>query len=202
MINIHSILNINASIIIIKNKGHGAGCKNTNINGKTFEDKTSIEDKLYKNNFVKILINSNKFGYYLQYKNIIYLTQSGFKLYIKQIFNIPIYREPDEVFLIKKDNIYYIKILEKKNQNVSGSVEDKLKTGEFNRREYIKMTEHNNYNFIIEYAFCVSIYLQIKLNSNKLKYINIKKIMKEDNIKLFYGDDINYFNNIYNWINS
>ncbi len=92
--------------------------------------------------------------------------------------------------------------MEKKNQNVSGRVEDKLKTGDFNRREYIKMTESNDYNFIIEYAFCVSRYLQIKLNSNKIKYINIKKIMEEDNIKLFYCDDINYFKNIYNWINS
>ena len=68
--------------ISIKNKGTGAGGANTNINGISFENKTSIENKLLENNFTKIIMNNkNKYGYYFECNNvennnkIIYLTQ-------------------------------------------------------------------------------------------------------------------------------
>jgi hypothetical protein len=135
-----------------------------------FENKTCIENKLLENNFVKIIINKkNKYGYYFENNNIIYLTQSGLKLYIKLKFNINIYKHPDEAFIIFKNNNYYLKILEKKNQNVDGSVEDKLKTGKFNSREYEKMLNNTKYNFIISYAFCINKFLQEKFESNQIK---------------------------------
>ena len=129
------------------NKGIGAGGKNTTINGILFECKTCIENKLLENKFNKVIINKknkkNKYNYYFEYKNentkIIYLTQSGFKLYFKEYYNINIYKQPDEAFVIYSDDKFYIKILEKKNQNVEGSVEDKLKTGLFNKKEYEKI---------------------------------------------------------------
>jgi hypothetical protein len=55
--------------------------------------------------------------------------------------------------------------------------------------------------FIISYAFCISKYLQEKFESNQIKYNNMLKIMKEDNIKIFYGENDNYFDVIYEWIN-
>jgi hypothetical protein len=187
----------------IINKGTGAGGVNTTLNGSSFEIKTSIEDKLLKNNFIKIILNkNNKYGYYFEFDNIIYLTQSGFKLYFKLKFNITVYKYPDEAFLILNNNKYYLKILEKKNQNVAGSVEDKLKTGAFNRKEYDKMLNNKTDKiFIISYAFCISKYLQDKFESNQIKYNNMLEIMKEDNIKIFYGENDNYFDVIYEWIN-
>jgi len=189
----------------VLNKGVGAGGANTTINGLSFENKTSIENKLLENNYIKVIMDTKKkYGYYFEYKNnnnkIIYMTQAGFKLYFKKTFNIEVYKQPDEAFLIFSNNEYHLKILEKKNQNTDGSIEDKLKTGQFNRREYEKML--NKYVlFNISYAFCISHFLQEKFESNKIKYKNMKEIMNEDGIKLFYGDDDNYFDILYEWIN-
>jgi hypothetical protein len=96
--------------------------------------------------------------------------------------------------------------LEKKNQNVEGSVEDKLKTGQFNKKEYEKMLkktiESKKYKLNIYYAFCVSKFLQNKFESKQIKYINMLEIMKEDDIKIFYGEDKNYLDILYEWINT
>ena len=189
---------------IYKNKGKHAGGANTILNGLFFENKTSIEKNLIKKKFNKVIINKNKYGYYYEYikenNKIIYLTQSGFKLYFKKNFNIDVYKHPDEAFLIISNNEYYLKILEKKNQNVEGSIEDKLKTGFFNKREYEKMLVNITHKFNVDYAFCISKFLQAKFQSNNIKYNNIKEIMDDDNIKIFYGDDKNYFNTLFRWI--
>lgn len=103
----------------ILNKGYSAGGARATINGFAFEQKTSIENKLFEQKFNKIIINKkNKFGYYFENNisnmKIIYLTQTGFKLYFKQEFDINVYKYPDEAFLIFSNNKYYVKILEKK----------------------------------------------------------------------------------------
>jgi len=59
----------------------------------------------------------------------------------------------------------------------------------------------DNYKFNVSYAFCVSKFLQNKFESNQFKYNNILKIMNDDNIKLFYGEDENYLDILFNWIN-
>jgi hypothetical protein len=54
--------------------------KKTTKNGLKFENKTSIESTLIKNNFTKYIMNKTKFGYYYELKTdtqiIIYITQS------------------------------------------------------------------------------------------------------------------------------
>ena len=140
-------------------------------------------------------ISDAKKVFYHFYKN-------EFKKFIKKNYDINIHRIPDEAIIIIKENNVYIKIIEKKNQNVEGSVEDKLKTGSFNRSEYEIMfnkCKMKDIIFIIEYAFCISKFLEDKLESSNIKYIIMGEIIKKDNIKIFYGDNINYFNNIYNW---
>lgn len=189
----------------IKNRGFGAGGKNTTLNGLSFEIKTSIEKKLLESNYNKIVINNKqKYGYYLEYKEenkqIIFLLQSGFKSYFKKKYNINIYKHPDEAFIIYNNDNIYIKIIEKKNQNVEGSVEDKLKTGLFNKKEYERMLKSLK-NINISYSFCVSKFLQNKFESNIIKYKNMKEILDEDNIKLFYGEEMNYNDNLLDWIN-
>ena len=52
----------------------------------------------------------------------------------------------------------------------------------------------------IDYAFTVSKFLEDKLESDTPKYINIKKINDDDNIKIFYASNIKYFDQIYEWI--
>ncbi len=186
------------------NRGTGAGGANTNHSGLTFEDKTSIEPKLndYKYSLKNIKIKKRK-GIYYEYKddniNIIYFKKNGFKLYFEKEFNIITYRQPDEAYLIKKNDNYILKVLEKKNQNVEGSVEEKLKTGAFNRREYELMINNSN-KFTVIYCFCVSKFLQNKLESDDIKYLNIRKIMKEDNIGLLFGDDEDYQDKLCEWI--
>lgn len=192
----------------MSNRGTGAGGKNTTKNGSAFEQKTSIEQILYEHKFIMHKINKNKCGYFLTYETeniqIIFTQQTGFKTYLMNKFNVDktqIYRCPDEAFIIynKITDTYNIKILEKKNQNCEGTVEDKLKNGAFNRREYELMI-NPIFNVTIDYAFCVSSFLQNKLQSKTPKYININKILLEDNINIFYGDNNNYFTNILNWI--
>ena len=194
------------------NKGTGAGGANTNHNGLAFEELTNSEKYLYDKGFTKKKMNKNKNGYYLEllgkpddnFHSIIYMKQSGFKTYINKNIDktISIYRNPDEAYLIKlKNNKYHLKIIEKKNQNVDGSVEDKLKTGSFNREEYILMFE-NFKDITIDYSFCVSEFLEKKLESDEIKYINIKKINEKHNIKTFYGNNSNYFDKLYEWINN
>lgn len=197
----------------IINRGTGAGGANTNKNGLKFEEKTSIENFLLNAKFNKICMNesdkkSNKQCYYYEFndidnkRKIIYFTKKGFKIYFRENFDMCTYKEPDEAYLIIKDNKYHLKILEKKNQNVEGSVEEKLKTGNFVKQEYELMINDNNKNINLEvsFAFCVSKFLQNKLASDIPKYININKIMKRENIQLFYGDDDDYFQKLYDWI--
>ena len=187
----------------ITNKGTCAGGSKTNLNGKSFEKITDIENKLYENAYEKVNMDKSKYGYYL-YKNInnskiIYVSQNGLKLYIKKYFNIDLFRYPDEAYIIEKDGKYIIKILEKKAQYVEGSVETKLWSGHSLKREYeIVLGE----NFRVEYAFCLSKFLQDKFNSDSKKYTTLNKILNESNILVFYGQDDDYFEKIYQWINN
>jgi hypothetical protein len=195
-------LNDDKEISVKINKGNGGGGKNTNVNGKSFEQITDIENKLFENKFEKKIFKKGKHGYYL-YKNtnnkIIYLSQNGLKSYFKIFFNIELFRCPDEAYIIEKDEKYIIKILEKKAQYVEGSVETKLWSGPSLKREYeIIMGE----KFLIEYAFSVSNFLKEKINSDNEKYKILKQILCESNINIFYGEDEKYFDNIYEWINN
>ncbi len=186
----------------IINKGTGAGGAKTNHNGLSFETKTSFENILDKLEYVKKEIEiKNSKGVYYEKDNIIYFKKHGFKLYFQKEFNIITYRQPDEAYLIKSDNKYILKILEKKNQNVKGSVAEKLKTGAFNRREYELMVNNTEYNFTVVYCFCVSKFLEKDLELNTPKSKNIKKIMEEDKVGLLYGDNDNYIDKLCEWIN-
>ena len=155
---------------IIVNKGTGAGGANTNYYGKKFEEKTNNEKRFLDNGYEKIILNKkSKNGYYLtktfEDKTIIFVSQSGLKEYIKNKYNIELFRCPDEAFIIEyKSGRKVIKILEKKEQNVEGSVDTKLLAGPIFKEEYIEALE---YNFEVEYAFCVSKFLQNKIVSNE-----------------------------------
>jgi hypothetical protein len=191
----------------IINKGTGAGGASTNFYGKKFEDKTNNETRLLNIGFIKNFYNNKSkkiYNYYLSKnyddKTIIFVLQNGLKNYIKTNYNIDIFRCPDEAYIIEFNNgKKIIKILEKKEQNVEGSVETKLWSAQSLKREYELVLDNN---FEVHYAFCVNNFLKNKLTSNEKKYIILNKIFNENNINVLFGDDDNYFELLDLWINN
>ena len=191
---------------IFKNKGTGAGGANTNYYGKKFEEKTNNQQRLLeigyaKNSFTKK--PKKAYDYYLsktfEDKTIVFVLQNGLKMYMKHKYNIDLFRCPDEAYIIEyTSGKKVIKILEKKEQNVEGSVETKLWSGPSLKREYelVLGTE-----FEVFYGFCVSEFLKNKLISNEKKYTILNTIFNENNIAVLFGDDDNYFEKFDIWVN-
>ena len=119
---------------------------------------------------------------------------------MKNKYNIDLFRCPDEAYIIEyTSGRKVIKILEKKEQNVSGSVETKLWAGPSLKREYELVLGQC---FEVSYGFCVSNYLKDKLISNEKKYTILNTILTESNILVLFGDDENYFETFDTWFNS
>lgn len=196
-----------SNTIKIINKGTGAGGARTNANGLAFEDLTSNRSRLEDLGFTKTMMGKGKTMFTLskhyedEEKSITYASKHGFKKYIKTTFNVDLYREPDEAYVVhyKTTNQYMIMILEKKNQNCEGSVEEKLFTGSFIRRLYQKrFKDHPNVQ--VHYAFCVSDFLTNHLISTKEKYVDISEVLVEDGIKIFHSKDDNFTEQVDAWI--
>ena len=188
------------------NKGTGAGGANTNYYGKKFEEKTDNQTRLLDNGFTKMKPNKSnkKYDYYLsksyEDKTVIFVLQNGLKTYIKHKYDIDMFRCPDEAYIIEYNTgKKTIKILEKKEQNVQGSVETKLWSGPSLKREYELVLGND---FEVHYGFCVSDFLKKKITSNEKKYVTLKTIFNETNIKVLFGDDDNYFEILDKWLDT
>ena len=178
----------------------------TNYYGKKFEEKTNNETRLLdagytKNSFTKI---KQKYGYYLSMtyedKNIIFVLQTGLKLYMKNKYNIELFRCPDEAYIIEYNTgKKVIKIMEKKEQNVSGSVETKLWASPSLKREYELVLGPE---FEVHYCLCINLYLQKLFVSDSQKFMILNTILNENNIAVLFGDDENYFETVDTWINN
>ena len=184
------------------NRGTGAGGANTNLYGKKFEELTNNEPRLLAQNYIKVSMGK-KNQYYLlkkteEYEKI-FVTQGNLKLLMKTKFGISMFRNPDEAYItIPSDgSAIYVKILEKKEQNVEGSVETKLLSGPSFKREYKLVLGER---FIVSYAFCVNSFLQKKLESNDPKYLILNQILRESEIPALFGDEWNYFAKLDEWL--
>jgi hypothetical protein len=199
-------MNDNTQSIIV-NKGTGAGGANTNYYGKKFEDKTNNEQRLLENGYTKNSFTKKTkktYDYYLSKtfddKTIVFVLQHGIKMYMKEKYNIDLFRCPDEAYIIEYNSgRKVVKILEKKEQNVDGSVETKLWAGPSLKREYELVLGNN---FEVFYGFCVSEFLKNKLVSNEKKYTILNTIFIETNITVLFGDDKNYFETFDTWFNN
>lgn len=206
-VDVEKISNQIEKINININRGTGAGGANTNYYGKKFEDKTNNQERLMKEGYVKNSFEktgSKTYDYYLEKvfddKLIVFVLQNGLKTYMKKKYNIDLFRCPDEAYIIEYNNgKKIIKILEKKEQNVEGSVETKLWSGPSLKREYELVLGDE---FEVHYGFCVSQFLKDKLTSSQKKYIILNIIFKENNIRVLFGDDEDYFETFDNWLNS
>ena len=193
----------------LKNKGTGAGGENTNKNGLSFEDKTNNEKRLEKQGFIRKTIQGSKKNaknhFYLikeitSTKRIIYLTKGGLKKYFNIEYNEEeIYREPDEAYLIINGDEIILKVLEKKNQNGPGSVEEKLMAGDGNRKQI--QYSINNPKVKVAYAFCICEWLKENAYlGDKPKNKIYRRILQEWDIPVLFGDDKNYFEELDKWV--
>lgn len=187
----------------LKNRGTGAGGENTNKLGKKFEELTDNETNLISLGFKKINMNKSKAGYYLigqlgENTEVVFMKQNGFKLYMKKTFGIDCIRNPDEAYIIKKGDSYCVKIIEKKEQNVAGSVETKLWSGPSLKREFEIVLGQT---FKVCYAFTLNSFFNTKFSSNEKKYNVLKQILDESHIQMFFGDESNYYEQLTSWIN-
>ena len=193
----------------IINKGTGAGGSKTNHNGIAFEQKTDNEHRLILCGFVHKNIpgkEKQKYGYYLEKidseKTIHFVKQNGLKYYMAHFHQKELVREVDEAYIITNNvtQSITVKILEKKNQTGSGSVDDKLLVG-----TYFKFVEYPGClgdKFKIEYAYCVSAFLKNQYTSGHLKWKINRESNEKYNIPVFYGDDETYFETLDAWLNS
>lgn len=135
----------------LHNKGTGAGGANTNITWKKFEDKTD-------NHSVLLLYGYVKKDYYLYKsfndKTIIYILQRGLKKYMKTMYNIDIFRNPYEAYIIDyKNGKKVIKNIREKESIGEGSVETKLWVCPSLKREYELVIGNN---FEVQYSYTVN----------------------------------------------
>lgn len=186
-----------------KNKGTGAGGKNTILNGGAFEKVTSIESKLQEEGFLKKKFTKSKEYYWEKVSNkytFIYVTQWGLRTFMEEFYNTSAIRKPDEAFIITnnkyKNKKPILNILEKKYQSVEGSVDIKLWAGPIIKREY---EHYYGDKFVISYGFSLSKYLEDKMKSSCEKWVILNKIFKECDISVFYDSDFEYFNQVIKW---
>ena len=188
----------------VVNRGTGAGGANTNANGLPFEKLTANESRLSEKGFARKEIpgNKSKNAFYLmkeisETESITYLTKSGLKAYCKHFFKKEMCREPDEAYLFKKGDSYTLKILEKKNQNTSGSVDVKLLAGAGFIAEYEYLLGEN---FTVEYAFCLSAYLQKEYEGKSKKSEALRHVLKKQAITVLLGENADYFETLDAWL--
>lgn len=174
------------------NKGIGAGGANTNHNGKSFETKTDNESRLC--GFEKKNIGNT---HYMEKDNMVFLSQGALKKYFKHFFKMEMIRCPDEAYLIKEGDKYILKILEKKCQNVEGSVIEKLCLGQYIKEEYKSCLDSR---FTVEYAFCLSSFLKQKYLSETIKYGFLREYNERNKIHVLFGDDPDYYEKLDHWI--
>jgi hypothetical protein len=75
---------------------------------------------------------------------------------MKSKYNLIFFRCPDECYLIKFNDKMILKIIEKKEQNVAGSVDIKLWSAPSLKREYEILVDGK---MKIEYAFCLNSFI-------------------------------------------
>jgi hypothetical protein len=192
------------SELTVMNKGIGAGGANTNYFGKMFEEKTNNRQRLLEIGYTKYSFTKKAYDNYLsktfENKTVVFVSQNGLKTFMKNKYNIDLFRCPDEAYIIEyASGRKVIKILEKKEQNVDGSVETKLWSGPSLKREYELVL---GLEFEVFYGFCVNEFLKNKLISNKKKYTTLNTILNENNIAVLFGDNENYFETLDTWFNN
>ena len=175
-----------------KNRGTGAGGSQTNINGLAYENQNDLSSRFEIINEDATKIKTVKFNGSLES----YMTgkKSQFHPVMKQRSSeyneIPLLhgtKQPDQWFIHLDKKLCFI--IEIKYQNGPGSVNEKLQTPTNKLRRLKKMYP----DFQILYIYGLSPWFR----DNCVAEI---EDLGEDNIPYFWGDDINFLDNIVNFI--
>lgn len=173
----------------IKNKGTGAGGSNTNKNGLLYEKLTDLNDRCI---VVETLQNAQKIKFDNSKKIFIKTQQFEFLKYMKDKINNEISpahgcKKPDECYI--DEELKNIFIIEKKFQQVHGSVCEKIQTPHFKLWQYRR--KFPDYNII--YIYCLSEWFKKNCKS-ELEYLNFIKC------PYFLGNSKTYKDDIINFI--
>ena len=163
------------------NKGTGAGGPNTNINGLKFEEVVDLKDR-----YESIQPSRNGIGSEVKFKGhlrtFIKVSKSALHKYMEKIGekNMTLKlaagcKLPDEAYIDLERNIVFV--IEKKFQQESGSVDEKLQTGCFKQSHYKGLFP----NFKIYYMYCLSDWFKSDDYESVLKYLT------DGGIPVFWG---------------
>ena len=147
---------------------HGGGA-NTNYYGLAFEQETSLEEALvdsgYRVSKGEVFLDDELIaisaGKYRLYKNILEPNGIDYRDYIsKQLL-------PDEALLNLTNNTIYI--IEKKFQHGAGSVDEKLQTCDFKKKQYKKLFDPLRIE--VEYYYVLNDYFDHPQYNDVFEYI-------------------------------
>jgi hypothetical protein len=165
-------------------KGTGAGGKNTNKNGLPFEESTSLESE-YE---YEILHEPNQSAiiYFKNYINIPFIATKKLELFKymdthidKNQKNAHGCKSPDECFIDESKKRIFI--IEKKMQQVAGSVCEKIQSSDFKLWQYNRLFPHHT----IVYIYCLSEWFKINCLAEIEYFI-------EKQVPHFWGDSKTY----------
>ena len=148
---------------------HGGGAK-TNINGLKFEQTTSLDESFtlagYKIENHKVFYNDKEIGLSVPkhcfYKHFLVLRKIKQQDYTSKKWL------PDECFVNYKSNCVYI--IEKKFQNRSGSVDEKIPNCDVKKRIYEKLC--NPIEFKVQFIYLFSDWFKAPKYKDMLEYVN------------------------------
>lgn len=135
-----------------------------------FEQDTNLAEALIKNGFV---VKDN--GYVYRDETIVGLLAPQHKFYSRFLEPLGInwknfiskQMRPDEAFISAKDKTVYI--IEKKFQNQAGSVDEKLQTCDFKKKQYEKLVRPLGYH--IEYIYICNDWFKQRQYKDVIDYI-------------------------------
>ena len=174
----------------IKTKGTGAGGANTNKNGLPYEELTDLHSE-----FTIHTKNKNSFTISFNCKpemQLIYTKQSRLFKCMKDAVDTSVNKahgckNPDECYIDKTSKT--IIIIEKKFQQVGGSVCEKIQTPDFKVWQY----ERTFPDYKIIYIYCLSSWFKSNCKA-ELEYLEYK------NIPVFWGNSETYKKDIIEYI--
>lgn len=169
------------------NRGHGAGGAGTNKNGLPYEAITDLTT-----HFTEVATDKTdktcKQMQFHQHPNLTYtyclqaqvLKMMQAKGYLDtEVATAHGCKRPDECILDDEKNIIFI--IEKKFQEVNGSVCEKIQTGAFKLYHYKRLFPKHR----VIYLYCLSDWFKTNCIA-ELEYL------KNENIPVFYGNDEDY----------
>lgn len=174
----------------IKNKGTGAGGKNTNKNGLPYESLTELSSELnvISNNFyssvIAFRINPDIHFISAKQSNLFKCMSNKIDSTVPKAHGC---KNPDECFI--NEHTKTIFIIEKKFQQVSGSVCEKIQTPDFKLWQYSRTFPE----YKIIYIYCLSDWFKDNCKA-ELEYLEVKQI------PVFWGGSESYKRDIINYL--